>query len=84
LSVLINYLRPRLAITDYPSYRKKDLVIGSGMMESSCKRVVDQRLKGPGMQWSEQGALAMAALTCQRLNGAWKAFWAARPLQRAA
>lgn len=84
LDVLINYLRPRMGITDYPSYRKRGFVIGSGMMESSCKQVVGQRLKGTGMQWSEQGALAAAALVCQRLNGTWEPFWAARPLQRAA
>ena len=84
LDVLINYLRPRVAITDYPKYRAKDYVIGSGMMESSCKQVVGHRLKGTGMQWSEAGALAMAALVSQRLNGAWAQFWAGRPLQRAA
>jgi hypothetical protein len=82
--VLVNYLRPRLAITDYPSYRKKDYVIGSGMMESSCKQIVGERLKGTGMQWSEEGALAMAALVCERLNGTLEAFWATRPLHRAA
>ena len=84
LDTLMNYLRPRLAITDYPKYRAKDYVIGSGMMESSCKQVVGQRLKGTGMQWSEAGALAMAALVSQRLNGTWDMFWTARPLQRAA
>jgi hypothetical protein len=84
LDVLINYLSPRLGITDYPTYRANGYIIGSGMMESSCKQVVGQRLKGTGMQWSEQGALAMAALVSQRLNGTWDQFWAARPLQRAA
>jgi hypothetical protein len=84
LDVLINYLTPRLAITDYPKYRANGYLIGSGMMESSCKQIVEQRLKGTGMQWSEQGALAMAALVSQRLNGTWDPFWAARPLQRVA
>lgn len=84
LDTLMNYLRPRLAITDYPTYRAKGFVIGSGMMESSCKQVVGQRLKGTGMQWSEDGALAMSALVCQRLNSTWEKFWTGRPLQRAA
>lgn len=83
LDTLMNYLSPRLAITDYPKYRANDFVIGSGMMESSCKQIVGQRLKGTGMQWSEEGALAMAALVCQRLNGTWNKFWIGRPLQRA-
>jgi hypothetical protein len=84
LEPLLAYLRPRLAITDYVDYRKADYVIGSGMMESSCKQVVGQRLKGSGMQWSEEGALAMTALVAHRLNGTLEAFWAGRPLQRAA
>jgi len=81
---LIGYVRPRLAITDYVEYRAAGYVIGSGMMESTCKQLVAQRLKGPGMQWSEAGALAMTALIAHRINGTWDRFWASRPLQRAA
>lgn len=81
---LIGYVRPRVAITDYVDYRKSDYVIGSGLMESTCKQLVSQRLKGPGMQWSEEGALAMTALIAHRLNGTWDRFWGSRPLQRVA
>jgi hypothetical protein len=84
LDDLIGYLRPRLAITDYVDYRAAGYVIGSGLMESTCKQLVSQRLKGPGMQWSEAGALAMTALIAHRLNGTWDRFWGSRPLQRAA
>jgi len=81
---LIGYVRPRLAITDYVDYRAAGYVIGSGMMESTCKQLVAQRLNGPGMQWSEAGALAITALIAHRINGTWDRFWASRPLQRAA
>jgi hypothetical protein len=84
LDKLIGYVQPRLAITDYVDYRAAGYVIGSGMMEATCKQLVSQRLKGTGMQWSEQGALAMTALVAHRLNGTWDRFWASRPLQRAA
>lgn len=84
LDKLIGYVRPRLAITDYVDYRAAGYVIGSGMMESTCKQLVSQRLKGTGMQWSEAGALAMTALVAHRLNRTWDRFWASRPLQRAA
>jgi len=84
LDELLAYLRPRLAITDYVDYRAAGYVIGSGMMESTCKQLVGQRLKGPGMQWSERGALAMTGLIAHRINGSWDRFWASRPLQRAA
>jgi hypothetical protein len=84
LDGLIDYLRPRLAITDYVDYRAAGYAIGSGLMESTCKQLVGQRLKGPGMQWSESGALAMTALIAHRINGTWDRFWASRPLHRAA
>lgn len=82
LTDLMDYLRPRLPITDYVAYREKGYVIGSGMMEATCKQVVARRLKGVGMQWSEEGALAMTALVALRLNGTWNAFWKTGPLQR--
>lgn len=82
LTDLLDYLRPRLPITDYPAYRARDYIIGSGMMESTCKQVVGRRLKGVGMQWAEQGALAMTALVGLRINKAWAAFWQTHPLYR--
>ncbi len=84
LDGLIAYLRPRVAITDYVDYRARGLVIGSGIMESTCKQLVGQRLKGNGRQWSEGGALAMTALIGQRINRSWEAFWSSRPIHRAA
>jgi hypothetical protein len=84
LEDLIDYVRPGVAMTEYRRYRAAGYVIGSGMMESTCKQVVGERLKGVGMQWSEEGAIAMAALVCQRLNGTWRPFWEGRPLQRVA
>ena len=64
-------------------YRAKSYVIGSGMMESTCKQIVSQRLKGSGRQWSESGAVAMAHLVVHSLNEDWDRFWASRPLHRA-
>ena len=84
LDALIGYLEPRLAITDDMEYRQKGYVIGSGMMESTCTPLVAVRLKGSGRPWSESGALAMAALIGQLINHQWGAFWASRPLHRAA
>ncbi len=84
LDALIGYLEPRVAITDYVEYRAKGYAIGSGLMESTCKQVVSSRLKGSGRQWSEPGAVAMASLVAHRLNYDWDAFWASRPLHRAA
>jgi hypothetical protein len=84
LDGLIAYLRPRVPMTDYVDYRDRGLVIGSGIMESTCKQLVGRRLKGSGRQWSEGGAVAMTALIGQRINGSWDIFWASRPIHRAA
>jgi hypothetical protein len=84
LDNLVSYVRPRLSMTDYATYRAGSYVIGSGMIESTCKQVVGHRLKGAGMQWSQEGAIAMSALVSHRLNGTWSRFWSGRPLQRAA
>lgn len=84
LDALIGYLEPRLTMTDYVEYRERGFTIGSGAMEATCKQVVTRRLKGSGRQWSEQGAVGMAALVVHRLNHTWEELWAERPLHRAA
>jgi hypothetical protein len=84
LDGLLGYLRPRIGITDYVDYRARGMNIGSGMMESTCKQLVGNRLKGNGRQWSESGAVAMCAMIAHRLNYTWDAFWASRPIHRAA
>ena len=73
-----------MAITDYVDYRAQGFVIGSGIMESTCKQLVGKRLKGSGRPWSEGGVFAMTALIGQRINRSWDAFWASRPIRRAA
>lgn len=72
---LIGYIQPRLDRTDYPRYRARGWQIGSGMIESTGKQLVGLRLKGPGMHWSEAGALAVTALRATDLNGRWHTHW---------
>ena len=72
---LIGYVAERADRMDYPVYRARGWQIGTGMIESTCKQVVGQRLKGPGMHWSEHGAIAMTALKATELNADWHPFW---------
>jgi hypothetical protein len=72
---LVDYIQPRLDRTDYPTYRAQGWQIGTGMIESTAKQLVGLRLKGPGMHWSEAGALALTALRAQYLNGRWHRLW---------
>lgn len=75
LEGLINYLSGKIHLTDYPTYRSSGWQIGTGMIESTCKQLVGQRLKGPGMHWTEPGAIAVTALRATTLNGKWQSFW---------
>jgi hypothetical protein len=54
---------------NYPTYRAKGMMIGSGPVESACKIVVNQRLKQAGMRWTKNGADSILALRTAVLSG---------------
>lgn len=39
----------------YQHFAQLQLPLGSGMIESACKWLIQQRFKGVGMRWSESG-----------------------------
>jgi hypothetical protein len=57
-----NYLRHHAHRMEYKRLRERGYHIGSGVVEAGCKNVVQARLKGAGMRWSEAGAEAMLHL----------------------
>jgi hypothetical protein len=59
---VVNYLRSHEHRMKYKTYRQQGFHIGSGVAEAGCKSVVQARLKGTGMRWSEAGADAMLHL----------------------
>jgi hypothetical protein len=61
----------------YPDYQAQGWQIGSGVVESACKTVVGQRLKGAGMRWGEDGAHALCHVRAlyRSEKGQWEAFW---------
>jgi hypothetical protein len=62
---------------EYPEYLAEGWHIGSGVVESACKTVVGQRLKGSGKRWGEGGAHAMCHVRAlyRSEKGQWQAFW---------
>jgi hypothetical protein len=76
---LLNYLRSNEHRMDYPRYLKCGWQIGSGAIESACKRVINQRLCMGGMRWGEDGSDAVAHLRALYLSDAnqWDAYWLA-------
>ena len=77
ISNLERYLYNNQTRIDYQSYRRAGLMIGSGVVESSNRRVVTQRLKQAGMHWSKKGAEGVMALRALYLSSAhrWSNFW---------
>lgn len=72
----IGYFEENQERMDYPRYREANLPIGSGVVESSCKHVVADRLKRTGMRWDEEGAEDILALRCLDLNERWDQLFA--------
>lgn len=76
--VLLVYFTNQVHRMDYPSYRAKGWLIGSGPVEAACKQVVGQRMKGSGMRWGEDGADAVCHLRAlfRSEKTQWNDYWA--------
>jgi hypothetical protein len=74
---LERYLTNNQSRIDYQAYLGAGLMIGSGVVESSNRRVVTQRLKQAGMHWSTKGAEGVMALRAAYLSNSnrWSSFW---------
>jgi hypothetical protein len=57
----------------YHWFRQCGLFVGSGVVESSCKTVIGQRLKQSGMHWTLAGADSIIALRCREASNTWEA-----------
>jgi hypothetical protein len=77
----LQYFRNHEHKMDYPRYRANGWQIGSGPVESACKRIVTQRLKGAGMRWGERGSNAVCNLRALFLSqtGCWDDYWSTNP-----
>jgi len=74
---VLGYFRNQVHRMDYPTYEANGWFIGSGAVESACKTVVGQRLKGSGMRWSEAGAHAVCHVRAlyRSEHSQWTDFW---------
>lgn len=75
---LARYLERNRQRMRYDEYRAKGYHIGSGVVESACKNVVQMRHKRPGMRWSPEGSQKVLNLRTYALNGEWDEFWSNR------
>lgn len=64
----VHFLRENIPRLQYGTFLAKGYFLGSGPMESSCKRVVQRRLHEAGMHWREHTAEAMLAIRAHLLS----------------
>ena len=73
--IALGYLEPRLAQIAYPTFRAAGYPIGSGIVESANKVVVEDRLKGRGMHWAPTSVDPMLALRTIVCADRWEEAW---------
>ena len=69
LKNLYEYLDTHQYHIQYQKFKELGLPIGSGMVESACKWLIQQRFKGVGMRWSETGFNHLLHLRLAWVNG---------------
>jgi hypothetical protein len=69
------YLSQRREQLDYAATLAAGLPIGSGLIESGHRHVVQGRLKRSGAWWKLANARAMVGLPVHRANGDWERYW---------
>jgi hypothetical protein len=62
LNQLVGYYRQNQSRMDYPRYRAMGVPIGSGIVESGHRHVLQCRMKRAGQHWSRHHGRRMAAL----------------------
>jgi hypothetical protein len=58
----------------YPEFRRAGYQIGSGTIESGCKRIIGARLKQAGMTWTVDGARQVIKARAMFFSGEWDDF----------
>jgi hypothetical protein len=75
IELAIRYLEKRLPMIDYPRFRRRQIPIGSGHVESGHKVVMQQRMKQAGMRWAQGNLNPMLALRVALCNQTWHTSW---------
>ncbi len=71
----LRYFETKKKYMKYDEYLQKGYPIGSGVIEGTCRSLVNDRMELSGMHWSEKGAEAMLELRSIKINGFWNEYW---------
>ena len=72
---LRQYIASRMDCFDYQTLIKKDLPIGSGLIEGAHKSILQQRLKKSGVGWEFNNIQSMVQLKLLAANDLWDHYW---------
>ena len=72
---LLQYFDENRGRLGYAEALRRKLPIGSGIVESATRHIVQQRLKLSGMRWSLPGAQAVLNLRTRHRSGQFEQYW---------
>jgi len=72
---LLNYFESNRCRLGYAKAIENNLPVGSGVIESAGRHIVQQRLKQSGMRWSLPGAQAILNLRARHRSGQFEQYW---------
>jgi len=75
ISSNLAYLEKRRSQMQYPQFQAQGWPIGSGVVESANKVVVEARMKGAGMHWADQNVNPLLALRNIICSDRWNEEW---------
>jgi DNA polymerase III epsilon subunit-like protein len=70
----LQYFQTHETRMQYGQFRAEGLPIGSGVVESGVRRIINLRLKGVSIFWSPENAEGLLYLRCQIKSGRWGTF----------
>ncbi len=71
INKVIAYFQKHRKRMNYSDFKTSGYPIGSGAIESAVRRVVNLRMKGPGIFWLPENAEAVLHVRAQLLSGRW-------------
>jgi DNA polymerase III epsilon subunit-like protein len=71
----IEYFQTHQTRMQYAEFQAEGLPIGSGVIESGVRRIVNLRMKGASLFWSPENAEGILYLRCQIKGGQWQTFF---------
>ena len=78
IAAKLDYFRTNEKRMEYGRFRKEGLVIGSGVVEGSCRSLVNQRADLSGQRWHPQGALNVLRIRGMIIDGIHEGYWKKR------